>query len=377
MLKGARTPGAVSAAALGPSAATSTVTLASVSAPEGGATVGVTLQLRDVASVALAQAGHAVVFGLSGGTAVASVGATTDNGDGTYSAAITPTTAGTAKTLTVTLDGRTVTSTMPTFTVTASGVATAFYDNFETGALAAPVNGYKWNGENHGAAGYAPSVSNDRAHAGTYSLKLPCGAIGNWCEQYFQFGAYLSEAWLEYQLWVPTSYDHVTRSPVSNNKLLVIFGDYYNRSDGNVGFDLETDPNLPNDGTSYLVPQSSDSAHASMQYLGANTAHDGRGLMVGTGAAFAAGAWTRMRFHFKTTSAPGAADGVFEVWAGDTLVYQKTNADMSVLTGGGLDGHYPATLKNGYLMGAANGYFDVDTTFYIDEFKIYDTNPGW
>ena len=34
-------------------------------------------------------------------------------------------------------------------------------------------------------------------------------------------------------------------------------------------------------------------------------------------------------------------------------------------------------LLNGYLMGWSNSGYSEATNIYIDDFKLYDTNPGW
>ena len=62
-------------------------------------------------------------FTASGGTSTGTIGATTDNSNGTYTATFTGVVAGTATTIHATIDAATVTSTLPTVTVTAGAPA--------------------------------------------------------------------------------------------------------------------------------------------------------------------------------------------------------------------------------------------------------------
>lgn len=98
------------------STAQSLVTVSSGSVASG-APVTVTLQARDAAGNNLSSGGATVVFSATGGTSTGTIGATTDNGDGTYTAAFTGVLAGTATTIGATINGSAVTSTLPTVTV--------------------------------------------------------------------------------------------------------------------------------------------------------------------------------------------------------------------------------------------------------------------
>lgn len=97
----------------------SVVTIGSSSIAEG-ATVVLTLQAKDAAGNNLVAGGSTIAFNHSGGTAVISIGSVTDVGNGTYTATVTATTAGTATTFSATIGGSAVTTTMPTLTVTAA-----------------------------------------------------------------------------------------------------------------------------------------------------------------------------------------------------------------------------------------------------------------
>ena len=105
------------------SAATSVVSVSSGTVASG-AGVTLTLQAKDAAGNNLTTGGATVVFTATGGTSTGSVGATTDNGNGTYTATFSGIAAGTATTIHATLNGTAVATALPTVTVTA-GVASA------------------------------------------------------------------------------------------------------------------------------------------------------------------------------------------------------------------------------------------------------------
>src|SRR3990167_10608231 len=77
----------------------------------------ITLTARDSAGDLVGAGGATVAFDLGAGTSVGTIGAVTDVGDGTYTATFTPTGTGTPRTVTATVNGATVTTSMPTITV--------------------------------------------------------------------------------------------------------------------------------------------------------------------------------------------------------------------------------------------------------------------
>jgi len=111
------TPGAISPA-------TSIVSVSSDTIGSGG-TVTLTLQARDAAGNALTTGSATVAFTISGGTSSGTVGATTDHGNGTYTAIFTASNAGTPVTVHATIGASAVTSTLPSITVTAGAASAA------------------------------------------------------------------------------------------------------------------------------------------------------------------------------------------------------------------------------------------------------------
>lgn len=112
----------VTAAAGAMSASTSVVTVSAASIASGG-TVTLALQGKDAAGNTITTGGAAVVFSASGGTSSGTIGATTDNGDGTYTATFTAQLAGTATIISATIDGTPVTTPLPTIAVTAGAIS--------------------------------------------------------------------------------------------------------------------------------------------------------------------------------------------------------------------------------------------------------------
>lgn len=82
-----------------------------------GATATLTLTVKDSNGNRLTVGGRTIVLGTSGGTSTGSIGSVTDANNGLYTATFTAATAGTATTLTASINGLAITSVLPTVTV--------------------------------------------------------------------------------------------------------------------------------------------------------------------------------------------------------------------------------------------------------------------
>lgn len=82
-----------------------------------GSMILVTLQAKDISNVPMSVGGATVVFSTTGGVSAGSFSAVVDNNDGTYSANFTGLTAGAATSISATINGVPVTSTLPSLTV--------------------------------------------------------------------------------------------------------------------------------------------------------------------------------------------------------------------------------------------------------------------
>ena len=234
-----------------------------------------------------------------------------------------------------------------------------------------------------------PQPSNDATGATSVSGTSPYGDQGS-TEQPFHLGSTLQEAWVEYEFWVPTNFtarlDNNYFVGGANNKYFLIFSPSY--AGGNaLLFDVEAYPNYTTSGTVI------GSTNTTSQKIDASTPLGGGGdnlipspnvnligapnAFIGSGGYVVPGQWTQMRFHCKASSVVGGvvqSDGVFEMWAGGTLIYQKTGGTFGPWNASGTDANL---MTNGYLMGPHNSGYTAETDFYIGGFKIYATNPGW
>ncbi len=105
-------------------AAQSVITVLPDTIQAGGAST-LKLQAKDGAGNNITTGGLTVVFSHSGGTSTGTIAPSpaTDNNNGTYTATFTGQTAGTATTIHATINAVQVTSTLPTITVTSSGIS--------------------------------------------------------------------------------------------------------------------------------------------------------------------------------------------------------------------------------------------------------------
>jgi DNA-binding beta-propeller fold protein YncE len=106
------------------SAATSLMTVATGSVTSGSGVV-LTLRGKDASGNDVTGGGATVVFSATGGTSTGSIGATSDNGDGTYTATFTGMLAGTVTTIGATINGQAVTTPLPTISVLPGPISAA------------------------------------------------------------------------------------------------------------------------------------------------------------------------------------------------------------------------------------------------------------
>lgn len=124
------------------------------------------------------------MFTASGGTSTGTISATTDQGDGTYTALYTGTAAGTAQTIAATINGEAVTTPMPTVTVTTTtskqpAVASVSPNlGDQAGGLLITITGSNFTGATEVTLGGAAATNLTVASDTTITCVTPAHAVG-------------------------------------------------------------------------------------------------------------------------------------------------------------------------------------------------------
>ena len=260
-----------------------------------------------------------------------------------------------------------------------AGTSAIFADSFESGDFKHTSGGVSWYGNNYGSAGTPPVVSSANPHSGTSHMRIREGSAtsgGNgsdWAEQDIALPL-LSEFWIEYYLNIPAGFAYADSTVWRNNKFFGIFG----RAPGDANhplFDFEISPGASSNYDVFAQTRNGTDT-AAIRSPG-NLGHTGAGVIGPTGLIVPGTGYHRIRIYCKSTSAAGANDAVQELWVDDTLAFQYTGFDSSYGAGSPLVGTYPATFNAGYFQGADNGPYSQENYIDLDDFTIYDANPGW
>lgn len=245
-------------------------------------------------------------------------------------------------------------------TTEAGGVAPLFEDDFESGDFGSSRNGFSW-----AAPSGDVSVSTENPRSGSHSARFAFGPNANGDDDTAEMRFALSavpgtgpeEVWFEYDWYVPPNYEHRSQGGSSHHKFFAVWNDTYNPGSDGVQAVME------------LWRTSSQSSYFRTICYGATCdvrpAYYHNGDFV-TPAVL--GQWNEVKIHLQ----PGSSgDGLIEVWLNDVLKYRLTGVDYWP-TGGAAP-----YFRRGYLMGYTNGGYDELTVFYIDNFKVFDADPGW
>jgi hypothetical protein len=235
-----------------------------------------------------------------------------------------------------------------------------FYEtDFDTGALV-NENGFVWGGPTR------TSVSTEEPRSGTHSLRMAYQAAAagadSRTQQGFSLGQNLTEVWFEWYYYLPANYTIRSGESPSNNKWFRLWGDDYNAGN-KVGASTDFNASF------------SDNSRLRFEYI-FNTYADG---LIGFGpsgqqspaTSFGGAmkeAWTRVRMHLKMVTA-AQNDGVMELWFDNTKVINFQNVPAKYD-----DVPY---WNQGYILGAANSGFTDQTVIYLDDFKVYESDPEW
>tara|TARA_R110002074_G_scaffold383969_1_gene564421 strand:+ start:19214 stop:20047 length:834 start_codon:yes stop_codon:yes gene_type:complete len=204
----------------------------------------------------------------------------------------------------------------------------------------------------------APETSQWEAKTGDHAMMLRYRAGKSWTEQKFHFDEPQPEIWMSFWLRVPTNYAHPKVKGASDNqKLFRLWMDGYGQK---------------GDGTTLGMSFRGDGRGGS--YFFAKIAGSGdKGKVPFITIPRDRGRWMHLVVHVDSESAPGASDGLMEVWRkweGDTD-YTKTHdfKNQPIKLSSTKKG-----FASGYLMGWANAVYPVDTEFLIDDFEL-STSP--
>jgi hypothetical protein len=290
------------------------------------------------------------------------------NASGVTTGTFKTTQAATVKTVGGTFLGTTLTNTVTCESDGVGGGSGLFWDvDFESGSLAGEASG----GASFGGSTQA-SVTSVSPISGTYSLLFEF--VGHptdddRAEQRFNLGRNITEVWVEYDLHVPSNYEHRDGPSSDNNKFFRIWGDDYvsankvgsstHRTGTGGGSQICHEYNYKTwaDGTLGRGP-----VGPTTRAEGVDFAYNSQSAMVG--------ATTQIREHYKMVSATDADDGEYHLWYNGTLMRTFTGIPQKYDTA-------KPYWNTGYFLGAANSGFDENTEFRIDNIKFYDTDPGW
>ncbi|HEX2188302.1 MAG TPA: hypothetical protein VHG51_05355 [Longimicrobiaceae bacterium] len=246
-------------------------------------------------------------------------------------------------------------------------------DDFESGGgEARRGSGFRWSGR----AFVAPST--ERARSGRRSLKFRFGDLGakavteqSRAQLNFTFPA-VPEVWLEWYAYYPDgtegipgvgAYEHGTDTP-DNNKVLRIYADGHYSS-------------APEWGASSVAVANGagGSSRLRLDYFPGNSHDNWLPKRRQEQPSYIdlrrdRGRWVQLRFYGRKAT-QGRADGVLRYWKDGRLMSESTTLALYDPTR--THDHFSA----GYLYGAANSGFPRATAVYVDDFKMYRSDPGW
>jgi hypothetical protein len=244
-----------------------------------------------------------------------------------------------------------------------------FQDNFDAGTRLS-ANGFTWG------ASTAVTVSTERAYSGTHALRsnysaAAVGRDGN-SEQRFNLGRYVSELSIDYMLYVPANFNHRVEAP-DNNKFIMLWRDQYGSQNGTwqIGWEYTRNGDTLSNGRFMSSRWDFDWVTDGGAWP---SPYPVRSMpMMGTSGPIRAGQWNRVQIHVKAASSRTAEDGQSHLWVNGTLIHSYTKGRFHNFNAAVTE----AQLRNGYFMGWANSGFTEQTTFFIDDVKFYQGNPGW
>jgi uncharacterized protein YjdB len=248
-----------------------------------------------------------------------------------------------------------------------------FSDGFETGSRGLPANGIRWKGTPTNV-----TITNAIARSGAFSMRFRYAAKADCTdgsvEQRFELGTQRREIWLEYWIYLPDgseglgarwfqrSQDHCEPNSAKDDskKFLALWSGEYNDTDNlMVILGLQRHSDI----SSYLSISAKNGTRDAKPLLRVNQVND-----FITPATL--GRWTRFRIYYRTADV-NQSNGILRIWKDDALVAQNTDLPLfavdPLITG----------ITEGYLWGWTNAGYAEETSVFVDDFKIYNSNPNW
>lgn len=260
-------------------------------------------------------------------------------------------------------------------TVTEGGGVTPLYsDGFESGDYSGG-DGITWS---QAFSPYTYIVTSP-VRTGTYSMDLRFAATADLTdysvEPRFNFTQIDRQAWVEYYIYLPTNYKHRSQGDGSQHHKFFAFWGGTDDDYGNAGrpkIVLELWRGADDDHSNLRCIENMDGSGTSFEI------DDPYYPMIGSGGVVTLGEWTRVRV-FVDTGTVGDDNAVIKVWINDTVTHSQTGI-LNTEHGSGptyAPGNSKFYWNRGYLMGYTNGGYDAQTDYHIDDFAVYDSDPGW
>lgn len=179
---------------------------------------------------------------------------------------------------------------------------------------------------------------------------------GDFAEQRFELGADYPEIWLRWWVRVPINYKHENiRGSSTNNKFFAIWQGTYDNLQTRI---WEYHP----DGTG---------GSRLAWHAGIADPHQDHADFISWPSD--QGRWMQLVVHLKVSSAPGAADGILQLyrrWENEsvfTLLHNRTDAVINTDPG-------HTGFRRGFFMGASNSWWAEATEFLLDRFEVSTTS---
>ncbi len=239
-----------------------------------------------------------------------------------------------------------------------------FSDDFEGGNLNHSENGFKWTRNVNGTVNDVNPKDGSRAYWFRFEAQSDPQnqeAPSSFSELRFDLGSLQTEVFIEYDLYIPANFSHRERNP-GNNKWFLIWGSGNYPGNHVAGGPMMISTNsyrfTSGNAINYLHPVWNDADRVS-------GGPDAKPFITESDL----GTWVRLRWHFKVSETSSSQDAVMRLWKNGSLVISKTNFNLW----NGSDNGF----QKGYLMGWHNSGYNQQTNLYLDNFKVYTSDPGW